>query len=293
MFVRTSLQAKLFPRDEKYNEKELADLGKSWAQIIKDRVLPFFEKLELEFGNFFHKTMGRPIKYISLLIVVHIFKDMYDWTDEELIESVRFDKRFEYAFDLPYEEITLCQKTLHNFRVLMQNNDMARTIFDRATVHIVKIFNIDISQQRSDSTHIMSNMARLTRLALFVRVIENFLAKLKKIDPEAYDNLLVHFTDRYKKRRGYFVDARSKRTKHRLGEAANDMYYLIDRFFEYEQIRSLKVTKQLERVFNEHCNIRNVEDDSTITVEVNDPEAPPKTTEQIVENKPPLLHSNK
>ena len=281
LFVRTPLQAKLFPCDEKYNEKELADLGKSWAQIIKDKVLPFFGKLELEFARFFHKTMGRPIKYISLLIVVHIFKDMYDWTDEELIESVRFDKRFEYAFDLPYEEITLCQKTLHNFRVLLQDNNMARIIFDRATAHIVKIFNIDTNQQRLDSTHILSNMARLTRLGLFVRVIENFLAKMKKIDPKAYDNLPVRFTDRYKKRRGYFADARSKKTKHRLGEAANDMYYLIDRFSEHEQIRSLKVTKQLERVFKEHCHIYNKEDDSTITVEVNEPEASPKAAEQI------------
>lgn len=281
MFVRTPLQAKLFPCDDKYNELELADLGKSWAQIIKDKVLPFFGTLELEFANFFHKSMGRPIKYISLLIVAHIFKEMYDWTDEELLESVRFDKRFDYAFDLPYQEITLCQKTLHNFRTLMQDHKMARTIFNHATAHIVKIFNIDTNQQRLDSTHIISNMARLSRLGLFVRVIENFLVKLKKLDPNAYDNLPARFTDRYKKRRGYFADARSKKTKHRLGEAADDMYYLIDRFLENEQIRSLKVTKQLERVFNEHCTIRKVEDSLSITVEVNDPEAPPKTTDQV------------
>lgn len=285
MFVRTPLQAKLFPCDDKYNEHELADLGKSWAQIIKDKVLPFFGTLEPEFAGFFHRTMGRPIKYISLLIVAHIFKEMYDWTDEELLESVRFDKRFEYAFDLPYKEITLCQKTLHNFRALMQEHSTAHMIFDRAAAFIVQTFNIDTSQQRLDSTHIISNMAGLSRLGLFVRVIENFLAKLKKIDPDSYDNLPARFSDRYKKRRGYFADARSKKTKHRLGQAAEDMYELINRFCEHEELSLLKVTKQLERVFNEHCTVGHVENDSTITIDVNDPEAPAKAAEQIDEKQ--------
>ena len=283
MFVRTPLQAKLFPCDDKYNEQELVDLGKSWAQIIKDKILPFLGTQELEFADFYHQTMGRPIKYISLLIVAHIFKEMYDWTDEELLESVRFDKRFEYAFDLPYEEITLCQKTLHNFRTLMQDHKMARIIFDRATAFIVKTFNINTHQQRLDSTHIVSNMARLSRLGLFVRIIENFLVKLKKLDPNAYDNLPARFTDRYKKRRGYFSDARSKKTKHRLGQAADDMYYLIDRFIDHKEISSLKVIKQLERVFNEHCTVRKVEDISSNTVEVNDSETTTHAAEQFVE----------
>lgn len=185
------------------------------------------------------------------------YREMYDWTDEEMLENVRFDKRFEYAFDLPYEELTVCQKTLHNFRALLQTHEIASTIFDKATAYIAKAFNIDTSQQRLDSTHIVSNMARLSRLALFVRVTENFLYKLKKIDPEGYDSLPSRFRERYAKRRGYFADARSKKTKHRLGEVAKDIYDLLDRFFDHEEIASLKVTLQLKRVFDEHCKIEN------------------------------------
>lgn len=268
MFVLTPLQTKLFPCDNKYNQREISDLQKSWAQVIKEKVLPFLCVLELEFAKFYHKTMGRPIKYISFLIVVHIFKEMYDWTDEELLANIKFDKRFEYAFELPYHELTVCQKTLHNFRILIQTNDMARMIFDRGTKHIVKIFNLDTSKQRLDSTHILSNMARLSRLGLFVRVIENFLHKLKKFDEEVYESLPKRFVERYSQRRGYFADARSQKTKHRLGESANDMHYLIDRFSDHDIISSLKVTEQLHRVFNEHCTIRQVDEPSTILVEV-------------------------
>ena len=269
MFGLTPLQNKLFPCDDKYNENEIADLKRSWAQIVKDKILPFLGHIELEFAQFFHKTMGRPIKYISLLIILHIFKEMYDWTDEELIASVKFDKRFEYAFDIRYEELIVCQKTLHNFRALLQQNDMAHHIFDRATIHIIKLFHLDTGKQRLDSTHISSNIAKLSRLALFVRVIENFLHKLKNLDESAYKSLPSRFAERYGKRRGYFADARSKKTKHRLGESATDMYYLIDHFKEHE-IRSLKVMEQLDRVFEEHCVVSQKEDDTTIAV--NSPE---------------------
>lgn len=158
MFVSTPLQARLFPCGDKYTDREICDLQGSWAEILQTRVLPRFGSLEMEFARFFHNRMGRPIKYISLLIVVHIFKELYDWTDEELLEHVKFDKRFEYAFDLPYNELVLSQKTLHNFRTLLSAENMAQTVFDRATKHIADIFNIDTSEQRLDSTHIVSGI---------------------------------------------------------------------------------------------------------------------------------------
>lgn len=276
MFVRTPLQAKLFPCDDKYNNREISDLQNSWAEILKTRVLPWLGSLEQEFAQFFHGRMGRPIKYISLLIIVHIFKELYDWTDEELLEHVKFDKRFEFAFDLPYNELVLSQKTLHNFRVLLNTEDMAQTVFDRATKHIATIFNIDTSEQRLDSTHIVSNMARLSRLGLFVRVIENLLKKLAKIDPDAYDALPSRFVKRYGRRRGYFADARSKKTKARLGDAANDMYYLLDRFKEHDELATMKVYEYLQRVFDEHCSIRQTTDNTEISVE--EKQAPPDDT---------------
>jgi hypothetical protein len=267
LFVRTPLQAKLFPCDDKYNHREISDLQHSWAEILKTRVLPWLGSLEQEFARFFHSRMGRPIKYISLLIVVHIFKELYDWTDEELLEHVKFDKRFEFAFDLSYNELVLSQKTLHNFRTLLNSENMAQTIFDRATKHIAETFNIDTSEQRLDSTHIVSNMARLSRLGLFVRVIENFLKKLTKIDPDAYDALPARFGERYGRRRGYFADARSKKTKARLGDAGNDMYYLLDRFKEHDELAAMKVYEHVQRVFDEHCSVRQTTDNTEVSVE--------------------------
>jgi hypothetical protein len=266
LFVYTPLQAKLFPCDGKYTDKEISELEKSWASVIKEKILPFLTSTEQKFARFFHKTMGRPIKYISMLIIMHIFKEMYDWTDQEMIDHVKFDKRFDFAFDLPFEELIVCQKTLHNFRILIQQNNIARTIFDNSTAYIIKAFNLDVGLQRIDSTHITSNMAKLSRLGLFVRVIENFLNKFKKMNPVAYEALPARFDERYGQRRGYFADARSKKVKHRLGESAQDMFYLIDHFGNDSIMSFLKVMVHLKRVFEEHCVIGEAQDEVAVTV---------------------------
>lgn len=266
MFRNLPLQVDIFPCKGKYSANEMAALDKSWARVIKDKMLPFLVTIENKFAQFFDATMGRPIKYISVLIVLHIFKELYDWTDAELVEAACFDKRFEYAFELSYEEVIVCQKTLHNFRHLLLENELARVIFEEATVHLINTFNVNTSQQRLDSSHVVSNMAKLSRLELFVRVTENFLHKLEQVAPDSYRQLPERFAERYGQRRGYFADARSRKTQHRLGECANDMWYLIDRFRGDDKMASSKVMTLLQRVFEEHCTISQTSETTTVTV---------------------------
>jgi hypothetical protein len=266
MFRNLSLQTEIFPCQGKYGVKEIAFFNKTWARVMKDNLLPFLVTIENEFAQFFDARMGRPIKYIALLIVLHILKEIYDWTDEQLVEATYCDKRLEYAFDLPLEQVIVCQKTLHNFRQLILTHALARRIFERATAHLIKVLNTDTSAQRLDSSHITSNMAKLSRLELFVRVIENFLRKLKQVAPDRYRQLPGRLAERYDQRRGYFADARSRKTQHRLGECANDMWYLIDRFRGDDKIVSLKVMTLLQRVFDEHCAISQTAETTTVTV---------------------------
>jgi hypothetical protein len=270
MYRRLSLQATLFPCNGKYGDKEITALKHSWAQVIQQNMLPFLASVENDFARFFSATMGRPIKYISLLIVLHLFKEMNDWTDEELVDAAYFDKRFEYAFELPFHEIIVCQKTLHNFRRLLIEHELAGSLFERAASHIIQTLNLDTTKQRLDSSHIVSNMAKLSRLGLFVRVIENFLRKLKHVAPQRYADLPSRFRERYGKRRGYFADTRSGQAQLRLGECAQDMWELLDRFRGDEQVTSLKVMALLQRVFTEHCAIEKSAEATAVAVQLRD-----------------------
>ena len=256
-------------------------------------MLPYLEKIEGEFARFFSAKMGRPVKYIAVLILLQIYKEVNNWTDTEAIDAIYFDKRFEFAFDLSFEEVIVCQKTLHNFRHLILKHKIARKIFEKATDHIINVLNTDTNEQRIDSSHVTSNMAKLSRLELFVRVTENFLGKFKQIDPACYQKLPSRFQERYGKRRGYFADARSKKVRHRLGECANDMWYLIDRFRGDEKIAALKVMALLKRVFDEHCSIEKTQEETTVTVDA--PEDKPATIAESQTEKaetPELSNAN-
>jgi hypothetical protein len=49
--------------------------------------------------------------------------------------------------------VIACQKTLHNFRHLLLQNGLARTIFERATAHTITTLNLDTASNR-ESTRI-------------------------------------------------------------------------------------------------------------------------------------------
>jgi len=291
MYRPLPLQTTLFPCNGKYGDTELAALQHSWAQVIQQKMLPFLAGVENDFARFFSASMGRPIKYISLLIVLHLFKEMNDWTDEELVDAAYFDKRFEYAFDLPFHDIIVCQKTLHNFRRLLLEHELAGSLFERAASHIIQTLNLDTTKQRLDSSHIVSNMAKLSRLGLFVRVVENFLRKLKHVAPQRYADLPARFRERYGKRRGYFADTRSGKAQLRLGECAHDMWELLDRFRGDAAITSLKVMALLQRVFTEHCAIEKSAETQAVTVQLRDEATAPTSSATATEPAPFASHT--
>jgi hypothetical protein len=60
MFRNLSLQTEIFPCKGKYNAKELAALDKSWARVIKDKLLPVLAATENKFAQFFDATFTPP-----------------------------------------------------------------------------------------------------------------------------------------------------------------------------------------------------------------------------------------
>ena len=71
---------------------------------------------------------------------------------------------------------------MHNFRVRVVGTEKGRELFDQIADGVSKLGKIDFGIQRTDSTHIVSNMMMLNRLGLFVKTIEGFLNKLDRMD---------------------------------------------------------------------------------------------------------------
>ena len=88
-----------------------------------------------------------------------------------------------HALRLEMEEAHLAQKTLHNFRVRLMEHDGGRLAFCETTDRMIEALGLRTGKQRLDSTHVMSNIAVLTRLGLFCETVRVFLLAVSREHP--------------------------------------------------------------------------------------------------------------
>jgi hypothetical protein len=236
-----------------------ARLEGSWAHVFRNQVLPLID--EEAFRDGFDPENGRPNRSIRLLVTVHILKSWNDLTDEEVLENLDYNIQWHYAAGVTAAEAHLVQKTMHNFRVRLVENGKAMTVFDAITKGLVEMDGLSVRRQRLDSTHVMSDIAVLTRLGLFVATEEHFLKELKAKHPEKVSSLEKAVTQRYLDREGYFSDAKRDQAKRRLPVAARDLLYLVRMFERDGAVNTWESYRLMVRLLSEQCDITGSEVD--------------------------------
>ena len=236
-----------------------AQLESGWPGIFRGEILPMLWEAEADFADLYHPLFGAPNKPVAELLGILILKEFHDYTDEQALEAVQFNLQWQYALQLGFSQASICQKTLHNFRDRMVKSQKHQRFFHHLTGQIIDRFGLDTSRQRMDSTHVMSAMKQLTRLGLFVKTIEAFLFKLKRMaqKDQKVASLLAQlprkFHQRYLEREGYFSDTRSSLASRRLDACAGDLWELIDQFRGDPKLFKLKQYRHLKRVFKDQC----------------------------------------
>lgn len=251
MFRPTSSQRPMFGVEHRVDTTKRARLERSWAHQYRARALPLID--ELKFAKYFHVDNGRPNKSVRLVVSVLVLKEKENLTDAEALERLEWDMLWHYALDVTPEEAHTCQKTLHNFRKLLLEDDQGAELFEGTTARVIEAAGLRTGQQRQDSTHILSNFRVLTRLGLFVQTITQFLAALRKKHPRVCAKLPEELRKRYLDREGYFADARSSEAPRRLEQAALDVYTLVQRFSTHRRVARMKAFGLLRRLYEEQC----------------------------------------
>ena len=162
---------------------------------------------------------------------VHLLKEMFNFTDGEALEQLEFNLLWHHALRLDIEETHLPQKALHNFRVRLMQHDGGRLAFQETTDRIIQALGIRTGKQRLDSTHIMSNIATLTRLGLFCETMRLFLRALRWEHPELRPVVPEGLLGRYLKEEDeatHYEDARTEEGRRRLSVCARDLYRLVE-----------------------------------------------------------------
>jgi len=256
MFQPTQPQLSLLEVKFLISSDKRARLQNSWAEEFRTRILPLIDEEPLR--DAFDPAMGRPNAPIRLLTGLLVLKESHDFTDEQLLDNLEFNLQWQHALGTVRRAVEpatahLCQKTIHNFRLRLMENDRALDMFSRLTKATAEMDGINLKTQRLDSTHVMSNIAVLTRLGLFVETLTHFLKHLRKELPSKYATLPVKYGERYLDREGYFADSKRNTSPRRLKAVAQDAWRLLERYRDDPEVSGLEAYALLSRLVSEQC----------------------------------------
>ena len=230
-------------------------MRRSWAQVFRNEAVPLID--EERFAEMYSPDMGRPNRAVQTVLGVLVLKEMFDLTDMEALEELEFN-----ALGLEMEEAHLAQKTLHNFRVRLMEHDGGRLTFCETTDRMIGALGLRTGKQRVDSTHIVSNIAVLTRLGLFCETVRVFLLAVSREHPGLGEGIGDGLAQRYLKETGEaspYEDARSGEGRRRLSVCARDVYRLVNRF-RGTAVAQMEEYGLLERLLREQCHVGRHED---------------------------------
>jgi hypothetical protein len=235
-------------------------LEKSWARLFREEILPELPVHKLR--PFFSESKGAPTKDLYAMLGIALLQQMHDLTDEETIDRVAFDLKWHFALNLSEGkagDVYVCPKTLWTLRHLLSGSDLSGVIFTEATEKLAKLFSVNPSRQRLDSTHIFSNMRHLGRIGLFVRVIRTFLINLKRHHKALFDDLPAGMTERYlrKSSESVFSMVKPSESGKTLSELGDDLFFLAHRFREEKAVSEMNSYGLLCRCFAEQCVVED------------------------------------
>jgi len=231
-------------------------LRKSWQHLFRSAILNRMPAEKL--ADHFHPEMGRPTKELYSMAGLLFIMEFRDWTHEEAANAYMFHVDVQYALNLQPERQSLCRRTIERYIVLFREDELAQGIMHDVTAELVTLLELDVSQQRLDSTHIESNMAKFGRIRLMSTAIRRFLTQLKRHDEESYSQLRPGVRDRYessphsifgwKKLDDEGVDSLRQ-------SVAEDLAYLVDRYRRDKTHNGRSTYLMLVKVFEQQCQV--------------------------------------
>jgi Transposase DDE domain len=233
-------------------------LEESWPGIFRRSLLKLMPAEQL--GTRFDPTLGRPTKELHAMAALVFIMEFKDYTNEEAADAYTYDNSIHFALNLPNRHNYLCTRTLESYRALVREDEAASVAFMDVTRALVEALNIDVSIQRLDSTHLLSDMANFGRTKLLAISVKRLLTAIKRHLPERYASLGEDLLQRYEPAPGRLFGEASTSKEGRARaqlQVAQDMHHLIEHFADDAQVRERSTYTSLVRLFSEHCELKD------------------------------------
>ena len=180
--------------------REQKALEKSWAKVFADEIFPAID--EKRFSVLYSNKASRPNTPVNVIVGALIIKELFDYSDDEMVENLMLDFRLQYALHTTsFEEQPLSDKTLSRFRrrcydyETLHNKDLYHDCVNDLSASIAKLMRISGKIRRMDSMMIESNIRKLSRMELIYTCISKLAVSMNKANDSALSEDLKHYTD--------------------------------------------------------------------------------------------------
>lgn len=180
--------------------REQKALEKSWAKVFADEIFPAID--ESRFSVLYSDKASRPNTPVNVIVGALIIKELFDYSDDEMVENLMLDFRIQYALHTTsFEEQPLSDKTLSRFRKrcydyeMLYNKDLYHDCVKDLSASIAKLMEISGKVRRMDSMMIESNIRKLSRMELIYTCIAKLALCIDKTDTSVLPDNLKHYID--------------------------------------------------------------------------------------------------
>lgn len=181
-------------------DREQKALEKSWAKVFSDEIFPAID--EKRFSVLYSDKASRPNAPVNVIVGALIIKELFDYSDDEIVENLMLDLHLQYALHTTsFKEQPLSDKSLSRFRKRcydyerLYNVDLYHDCVKDLSNKIAKLMNISGRVRRMDSMMIESNIRTLGRMELLYTCIAKLVAYLHEKHPSIVPEEMQHYCD--------------------------------------------------------------------------------------------------
>ena len=233
-------------------------MDRSWSPAFRELI---FEKInERRYAALYSDVDSRPNFPVNIWVGLEIIKEIFNYTDEELLEQFHFNLLTAYAVGLEnLGEVTLAERTIYynRKRLLEYEAQTGRNLlceeFEAVTDDALKQVGINAETQRMDSSFAGSFIKQMSRLELIVKVLQNLHRDLSPSEQTRWSSRLAGYVEDEAKHISY----RLKRAE--VGEHVKELGSILFDLHQAnagdKEISGLKSYQHVSRVLSEQFNI--------------------------------------
>lgn len=220
--------------DDSYNnltDREKRFLDKSWAKPFAEEIFPSIN--EDMFSVLYSDKASRPNTPVNVIVGSLILKELLNMTDDEMVEALMFDIRFQYALHTTsFKEQPLSDRSLGRFRERCNayETEHGRDLVKEAVLllsdKIAKAMKLNLTLKRMDSMMIASNIKKLSRLELLYTCVANMVKCLHKSGDDELIKGMEHYYDDNDRNKVIYHN-RSEETTDKVQTVINDASKLL------------------------------------------------------------------